>query len=95
MMNTWYGQSFGLGPVPFLGLGLLVAVIAIVVIVLKGYSLWYAARRSEKWRFIILLIVNTAGILELIYLIFVVKKWHKIAGSGTPTSTPTTPTPVV
>ena len=39
-------------------------------IVLKGYALWYAARGSQKWWFIALLIVNTLGILEIIYLIW-------------------------
>ena len=39
----------------------------------KGLALWHSARRGETVWFIILLVVNTAGILELIYL-FLVKK---------------------
>ncbi|MBU6323478.1 MAG: hypothetical protein KGI41_02035 [Patescibacteria group bacterium] len=39
-------------------------------IVLKGFALWYAARGSQKWWFIALLIVNTVGILEIVYLIW-------------------------
>ncbi len=88
-MKAWYGQTFGLSAATFLSLGVLAIIIAIIVIVLKGYSLWHAARRGEKWWFVILLIVNTAGILELLYLIFVVKKWNHSTGSGT--STMTTP----
>ena len=38
-------------------------------IVLKGLSLWYAARAGQKGWFIALLIVNTLGILEIIYLL--------------------------
>jgi methionyl-tRNA synthetase len=39
-------------------------------IILKGFSLWYAARGSQKWWFFFLLIFNTLGILEIIYLIW-------------------------
>jgi hypothetical protein len=38
-----------------------------------GLALWHAARREEKWWFILFLFVHTAGILEIIYLIFVAK----------------------
>jgi hypothetical protein len=34
----------------------------------KGLALWRAAKRGDKWWFVILLIVNTLGILEIIYL---------------------------
>jgi len=37
-----------------------------------GLALWNAARRGEKLWFIIFLLVHTAGILEILYLIFVV-----------------------
>lgn len=66
---------FGIG-VGILGI-VLAAVLVIIAIVLKGYALWNAAKRDEKWWFIIMLVVNTLGILELIYLAFVVKKWSK------------------
>jgi hypothetical protein len=38
--------------------------------ILKGFALWHAARGSQKWWFIALLIVNSLGILEIIYLIW-------------------------
>ncbi len=85
MMNSWYGQNYGLGVGAILGLGLIAAIIAIIVIVLKGYALWHAARRSEKWWFIALLVINTIGILELVYLFFVVGKWHSFAEAPKPT----------
>ena len=34
----------------------------------KGLALWHSAKRGERWWFIALLIINTAGILEIIYL---------------------------
>lgn len=76
-MNTsWYGQSVGIPFAGMVSLGIVAIVLAIIVIGLKGYALWHAARRSEKWWFIILLVVQTAGILDLVYLFFVVGLWH-------------------
>lgn len=76
MQNIWYGQTFGLSPLAVIGLGFLAGILAVIIIALKGYSLWTAAHRGEKWWFFFLLILNTAGILELIYLFFVAKKWR-------------------
>lgn len=49
--------------------------LTIAVIALKGYALWHAAKRDEKWWFIALLVIQTAGILELVYIIFFLKKF--------------------
>jgi len=40
----------------------------------KGWALWLAARRGEKLWFIPLLILNTLGILEIIYIFVVAKR---------------------
>lgn len=85
MFNSWHQYSLGISPLFIVGFGVLAAVLAIAVVLLKGYSLWHAAKRNEKWWFIILLVVNTMGILELIYLIFVVKKWSKGVTAPAPT----------
>lgn len=42
----------------------------------KGWALWKAARLKEKVWFIVLLIVNTLGILEILY-IFIFSKGKK------------------
>ncbi len=42
-----------------------------------GLGLWHAARREDKGWFIVFLLLHTAGILELIYLVFVVKIFSK------------------
>ena len=39
----------------------------------KGMALWRSARNGQKYWFIALLIVNTVGILEIIYLKFFAK----------------------
>ena len=85
-MYSWYNHSFAWSPWGFgFGLiGLLVALVFVIVLIsLKGYALWHAARRSERWWFIAILVLNTIGILELAYLLFVVGKWHKFADNGT------------
>lgn len=38
-------------------------------LVWKGLALWRAARRDESTWFVILLVVNTLGILPIIYLL--------------------------
>ena len=47
------------------------ALILIWTIPWKGYALWLAARDNSVWWFIVLLIVNTAAILDIIYIFFV------------------------
>jgi len=37
-------------------------------IAIKGLALWYSARASQKVWFVALLIINTVGILELVYI---------------------------
>lgn len=74
------GGFDGYGPMSFLTLSLfsIMALIALLwVVSIKGYALWHAAKRNEKWWFIALLIINTFGILELVYIIFFAKLWPR------------------
>ena len=57
---------FGLGA----GFSLIVLVFVIWTVFWKGWALWIAARKGEVWWFLIILIVNSAGILEIVYLFF-------------------------
>jgi hypothetical protein len=55
-----------------------VAGVGLVVVVLwsifwKGLGLWHAAQRGEQWWFLVMLLINTAGILEIIYLFLILK----------------------
>jgi hypothetical protein len=59
------------------------ALITIIVLVWslfwKGCSLWIAGKRDEKWWFLALLILNTVGILDIIYIFLVAKKkWSNV-----------------
>jgi hypothetical protein len=67
-----YGMGYGMGlpglP-PVVGLAL-VALIA-WSLVWKGLALWRAVKRGDRIWFIVFLIVNTAGILEIVYLFLI------------------------
>lgn len=52
-------------------MGVLLVVIAIISVwslVWKGFALWKSARRNSPIWFVALLIVNTVGILEILYI---------------------------
>lgn len=101
-MNTLFANSYSAFPM-FGGIGIglftigaiLFFILMIAVVALKGYALWNAAKRDDKGWFIALLVVNTMGILELVYLYFIVGKWkkEKTSESTTSNNTPDTNTP--
>jgi methionyl-tRNA synthetase len=49
-------------------------IIILWVLPWKGLALWIAANKKHKVWFVILLILNTIGIAEIIYIFFVAKK---------------------
>ncbi len=70
-MGSW-------GPEGWMLVALAIAAPIIIAAILwslvwKGLALWHSARRGQYWWFIIMLFVNTLGILEIIYLFFVAK----------------------
>ncbi|NBV76753.1 hypothetical protein EBR66_01145 [bacterium] len=63
-MHGGMGMGFGL-PVMF---GSFFFIILIWSLLWKGLALWRAAKRDDNWWFVAFLILNTAGILEIVYL---------------------------
>lgn len=70
---------------------ILIAVITIWSTILKGAGLWRAANLKQRNWFIVMLIINSVGIIELIYLfrfaekrltLKEVKGWFKNLKSG-------------
>lgn len=53
--------------------GQLIALALIWSVFWKGLALWHSAQRGAYWWFIVLLLVNTIGILEIIYLFAIAK----------------------
>lgn len=71
--GAWQG-----GPEGWMLAALALAAPFIVIAILwsvfwKGVALWHAARRGQYWWFVVMLVVNTLGILEIIYLFAVAK----------------------
>lgn len=54
---------------PFFDNSLLLLLILAWSLFWKGMALWRASKDNQKYWFIALLIVNTVGILEIIYLL--------------------------
>ena len=51
----------------------LLAIFLLWSITWKGLALWKAAKRNSKFWFIIILILNTVGLLEIAYIFFLHK----------------------
>lgn len=72
-MNYFYANNgfgfpgFMYALLPFMGVFLLWSLFW------KGLALWHAGRRGDAWWFIIMLVVNLFGIIEIIYLFGVAK----------------------
>lgn len=66
------GVGFGAGVV----FGVLILVAALWTLYWKYKALWHAAKHEHRVWFLVLLIVNTLGILEILYL-HVFSKYHK------------------
>ncbi len=68
-------ETLGGGNLPafFAGIMFLLPLIIAWSLVWKGWSLWIAARAGSKVWFVVLLIVNTMGILEILYIFWLSK----------------------
>ncbi len=57
---------------PILIVGLII--LAVWSIVWKGLALWKAAKSDDKTWYIIMMVLNTSGILEILYYYFISKR---------------------
>lgn len=71
--QNYYGSYANPYHFSFLG-GSILALVVIWTIVWKGWALWRAARNGSSVWFVVLLLVNTLGILEILYLFVFGKK---------------------
>ena len=69
MMNQFlnFGGGYANGMF-FGGMGAWFLLLIVWSLVWKGLALWKAAREGSKAWFIVLLVLNTAGILDILYL---------------------------
>ncbi|MCX6731479.1 MAG: DUF5652 family protein [Candidatus Parcubacteria bacterium] len=79
MMGNWQNfTAFGVGGFGIGGIAFLILIAWSLV--WKGLALWKSAQRKEKWWFMVLLVVNTVGILEILYLYVFSKEKKNIEG---------------
>jgi hypothetical protein len=74
-MNNFYtNYGAGLGATTWIQAhGATLLLLVLWVIFWKGLALWHSGRRGQSWWFVILLILNTVGILEIVYLFAILK----------------------
>lgn len=71
--DAWQSNMMGWESHPWFGAGL--GLIAVWSLVWKGLALWKSARNDQRYWFLALLVINTVGILEILYLfVFASKK---------------------
>ena len=69
MMNFWGGTNYyNFSGMRYGAFGLLIPLM-IFDLILRGFALWRSARKGQNVWFIALLVVNSLGILPLIYLV--------------------------
>ncbi len=66
ILNSGLGSTVG-------AVGPLLLVIIVWSLFWKGLALWHSGRRGQAWWFVAMLVLNTIGILEIIYLFVVLK----------------------
>lgn len=79
MSNFFQMSSWGPSVQGFASIGFIL--VTIWSLVWKGMALWKAGRLGQKVWFVILLVVNTLGILEIIYIFAVARKKEKAGQS--------------
>jgi hypothetical protein len=102
-MNTYTNtvssalSSAGVNPaiIPNIVGAVLIALIVLIVwtLIWKGFALWHAARNNQPVWFLVLLILNTAGVLEILYLLLFRKNKNDVVHTTTVTHTVTASTP--
>lgn len=69
-MGLFYGNEVWIG------------LLTLWVLPWKGVALWKAAQRKEQGWFIVLLVVNTIGLLEMFYVLYWTKRKHPAHRAG-------------
>ena len=74
--HYWTLPFWGFFPLVALA-GLFLAVLVVWSLAWKAIALWHAARSGHKGWFIALFVINTAGILEILYIYIFSKRMKK------------------
>jgi hypothetical protein len=62
-------------------LNIVLVILALWAVPWKIYAVWLACKRDQKKWFVLLLLLNTLGILEIFYIFRIAKKsWEEVKG---------------
>ncbi len=61
-----------------------IVLISIIDLALKGWGMWRAGRMNKKAWFIAILIINSVGILPIIFLLLTKGEYRKLQEANTP-----------
>jgi hypothetical protein len=75
------------------GFAVLIIILVLWEFIWKGIALWYAARNHQRAWFIVMLILHTAGILEILYVCFFRKNKNSLVHTTTVTHSTSVSTP--
>ncbi len=75
--DSLIGPLAGMLGLPEVVVSLLIILMTLWTLYWKAGALWEAARLRQKIWFVVLLVVNTVGILEIVYLI-----WYRKESTG-------------
>ncbi len=70
--QTMWGNNDGVTGLPFFFSFFALALLWSLI--WKGLGLWHASRAGKPWWFIVILLINTFGLLEIFYLFVIEKK---------------------
>ncbi|MFA6254261.1 MAG: DUF5652 family protein [Candidatus Paceibacterota bacterium] len=77
-LSTLPAEAWGTIVASIAGMTTLLIILIAWTLVWKGLAMWRAARSGAKIWFVVLLLVNTLGILDIIYYFYASKKkWGK------------------
>lgn len=65
----WENKDFLMDVYSINGVMGLLLLVTLIDLIFKGWALWRAARLGKKWWFIPLLVVNSMGILPVVFLL--------------------------
>lgn len=72
MLDVYKGYPFFAFYSP--GAKILLAAAIVWTLIWKGLALWKAGQNGQKAWFVVLFLVNTLGLLEIVYLVWFAKK---------------------
>lgn len=73
-----YGQFINMPNVPFFGgFGPIILLLGVWDVAWKGYGMWKAGRNNEPNWFVAILLLNTIGILPILYIYLFAKDAKK------------------